>query len=86
MTFSLKKDAKVTITVYNYAMEKVKTLVSNAKRLGGGNRSELSTEDRWDGKDKSGRSVSIGLYYILVEASDGEKGWGKAIAVQGRGQ
>lgn len=84
--YRLRKDGKVTITVYNYAMEKVKTLVRNARRKGGGSRSEDPNEDRWDGKDASGRYVSVGTYYILVESDQGEKGWGKAIAVHGRGQ
>jgi len=82
--YRLKKSGKVTITVYDYAMEKVKTLVKNARRTGGGNRSEDPNEDRWDGKDASGRYVSVGTYYILVESDQGEKGWGKAIAVHGR--
>jgi hypothetical protein len=84
--YRLKKDAKVTITVYNYAMEKVKTIVKDSRRLGGGSRSEDPLQDRWDGKDSSGRHVSVGTYYILVESSKGEKGWGKAIAVHGRDQ
>lgn len=84
--YRLKKSGKVTITVYDYAMEKVKTLVKGAARTGGGNRSENPNEDRWDGKDASGRHVSVGTYYILVESDAGEKGWGKAIAVHGRGQ
>jgi hypothetical protein len=82
--YRLKKSGKVTITVYDYAMEKVATLVKNAKRTGGGSRSENPNEDRWDGKDASGRYVSVGTYYILVESDQGEKGWGKAIAVHGR--
>ena len=32
----------------------------------------------------NGRFVSVGTYYILVESEEGEKGWGKAIAVRGR--
>ena len=84
--YRLKKNGKVTITVYNYAMEKVKTLVRNSQRKGGGNRSEDPEADRWDGKDASGRYVSVGTYYILVESDQGEKGWGKAIAVHGRGK
>jgi hypothetical protein len=82
--YRLKKDGKVTITVYNYAMEKVKTLVRNSPRKGGGSRSEVAAEDRWDGKDASGRHVSVGTYYILIETDKGEKGWGKAIALHGR--
>ena len=82
--YRLKKDGKVTITVYNYAMEKVKTLVTGSRRKGGGSRSEVPTEDRWDGRDAGGRPVSLGVYYILVQSDRGEKGWGKAIAVRGR--
>lgn len=82
--YRLKKSGNVTITVYNYAMEKVKTLVRNAHREGGGSRSEKTGVDRWDGRDESGRHVSVGIYYILVE-SGSQKAWGKAIAVRGRG-
>lgn len=82
--YRLKKDGKVTITVFNYAMEKVKTVVSGSRRKGGGSRSEKPEEDRWDGRDRSGRLVSVGTYYILVESDQGEKGWGKAISVRGR--
>lgn len=82
--YRLKKDGKVTITVFNYAMEKVKVLVRNARRTGGGSRSEKPEEDRWDGRDRSGRLVSVGTYYILVESDQGEKGWGKAIHLRGR--
>lgn len=82
--YRLKEDGKVTITVFNYAMEKVKVLVRNAQRKGGGSRSEKPEEDRWDGRDRSGRLVSVGPYYILVESDKGEKGWGKAIHLRGR--
>lgn len=82
--YRLKKDGKVTITVFNYAMEKVKVLVRNVPRKGGGSRSEKAEEDRWDGRDRSGRLVSVGTYYILVESDQGEKGWGKAIHLRGR--
>jgi hypothetical protein len=82
--YRLKKDGKVTISVFNYAMEKVKTLVEGVPRKGGGSRSEVPIEDRWDGRDAGGRPVSFGTYYILVESNQGEKGWGKAIAVRGR--
>lgn len=82
--YRLKKDGNVTITVYDYAMEKVKTIVKGSRRKGGGSRSEDPVQDRWDGRDASGRHVSVGTYYILVESDKGEKGWGKAIAVHGR--
>ncbi len=81
--YRLKKDARVTITVFNYAMEKVKVLVRNGRRRGGV-RSEDPSQDFWDGRDASGRRVSVGPYYILVETDGGEKGWGKGLVVRGR--
>jgi hypothetical protein len=82
--YRLKKDARVSITVYNYAMEKVRVVRRNAARRGGIARSENIAEDRWDGCDESGRFVSVGTYYILVESDQGEKAFGKAIVTRGR--
>jgi hypothetical protein len=82
--YRLKKDSKVTITILNHAMEKVKTLVSQAPRKGGGARSEDPVEDRWDGLDSHGRRVSVGTYYVRVQSSNGDGGWGKILAVAGR--
>ncbi len=65
-------------------MEKVRVIVRNAPRHGGVARSENQVEDQWDGKDSSGRFVSVGTYYILVESDKGEHGFGKAICVRGR--
>lgn len=82
--YRLRKDARVTITVRNYAMEKVRTVVRQSRRQGGRARSENPQEDSWDGKDDAGRFVSVGTYYILVETDSGERGWGKSIVVHGR--
>jgi hypothetical protein len=79
-----KKDGRVTITVFNSAMAKVRTLVKSAPRRGGIARSENPAEDRWDGRDAGGRFVSVGTYYILVESDQGERGFGKALVVRGR--
>ena len=82
--YQLEKSARVTITVYNYAMEKVRTLVNNRPRTGGASRSENPEEDRWDGRDNNGELVSAGLYYIEVSSDKGETGWGKAMVLIGR--
>ncbi len=82
--YRIKKDARVSITVYNYAMEKVRVIVKNAPRRGGVARSESIADDRWDGCDDRGRFVSVGTYYILVESDKGEKAFGKAIVTRGR--
>jgi hypothetical protein len=82
--YRLKKSGKVTITIYNYAMEKVKVIVRNAPRQGGIPRSENIGEDRWDGRDSGGRLVSVGTYYVRVESDQGEAAFGKIICVRGR--
>jgi flagellar hook assembly protein FlgD len=82
--YRLGKDGRVTITVYNYAMEKVKTIVRNARRATVAGRSENIAEDRWDGCDDSGRLVSVGTYYVLVESDQGEKAFGKVLVTRGR--
>jgi hypothetical protein len=82
--YRLKKSGRVTITVYNYAMEKVKVIVRNAPRQGGIARSENIGEDRWDGRDSGGRLVSVGTYYVRVESDQGEAAFGKVICVRGR--
>ncbi|MBL8024761.1 MAG: hypothetical protein JNL74_00025 [Fibrobacteres bacterium] len=75
--YSLAKSAKVTIEVFDFSMRKVKTVVQNAAR-NAGERSDLSTEDRWDGRDDKGRAVSPGIYYFKVSSDDGNK-FGKVI-------
>jgi hypothetical protein len=82
--YRLKKSGRVTITVYNYAMEKVRVIVRNAPRQGGIARSENIGEDRWDGRDSGGRLVSVGTYYVRVESDQGEAAFGKVICVRGR--
>jgi hypothetical protein len=82
--YRLKKSGKVTIVVYNYAMEKVRVIVRNAPRQGGIARSENIGEDRWDGRDSGGRLVSVGTYYVRVESDQGEAAFGKVICVRGR--
>ena len=82
--YRLSSNASVTITVYNYAMEKVKTIVKNGAREGAKGRSENPDEDFWDGKDSSGRYVSVGTYYVEVKSSKGDTGWGKVLVIRGR--
>jgi len=79
--YTLSKSARVSIEVFNYAMEPVKTLVRRELRTGGVARSENVFKDRWDGTDKNGHSVAAGIYYIRVSSDKGETGWGKALVV-----
>ncbi len=82
--YQLKKTADIYIEIYDYEMEKVRTVISGSRRKGGGSRSENPGEDKWDGRDDNGDYVSVGVYYVLVKSSRGERGWGKVIVIRGR--
>ncbi|MBF0431689.1 MAG: hypothetical protein HQK83_10445 [Fibrobacteria bacterium] len=82
--YQIEKTADVTIKVFNYAMEPVRTILNNERRAGGAARSEDPQKDKWDGKDRNGQYVSAGVYYIMIKTSKGEKGWGKVMVVKGR--
>jgi hypothetical protein len=76
--YGISKDAKVTIDVYDFAMKKVKNIITNQLRRRG-RRSEDRRFDRWDGTDQNGRRVSVGVYYIRVRTDTGHMGWTKMI-------
>lgn len=84
--YNLSKDAKVTITVYDWNMDLVKTVVRDAQRRAGAGRkdgrSEVQREDQWDGTNKSGKIVAPGVYYYKITASTGEHSFGKIIVAQ----
>lgn len=72
IAYSLAEDARVTIEVFDFSMRKVKTIVKNAARRKGDpvfHRSDVSQEDRWDGRDDRGRAVAPGVYYYKVSTS-----------------
>ena len=82
--YQIAEDGDVTIKVFNYGMEEVRTIVREAPRPGGSARSENPQKDRWNGKDDHGNYVSTGMYYVLVKSSNGERGFGKVMVVYGR--
>jgi hypothetical protein len=68
IAYRLGKDANVTIEIFDFSMRRVKTLVKNRPRKADVVRSDVSIEDRWDGRDDLGRPVSPGVYYYKVSA------------------
>ncbi|MFO7524423.1 MAG: hypothetical protein R6W68_03135 [Ignavibacteriaceae bacterium] len=72
------QDAKVTIRVYNFAMNYVSTVIQNAPR----NKNIESTPDYWDGRDAKGNYVPNGVYFYCVEVSGMEPVFGKILVLQ----
>ena len=70
-------DLPVTIKIFDFAMQPVKTLIQNAVRSGSREHDEL-----WDGRDDSRRRVSNGAYFYRVEIENKEPQWGKIFVLQ----
>ncbi|MBN2565781.1 MAG: T9SS type A sorting domain-containing protein [Candidatus Eisenbacteria bacterium] len=63
VTYSLERPADVTLTVYDIAGHRVRSLESG-RRTGG------SHEIRWDGRNDSGRQVANGTYFLKLETGE----------------
>jgi len=85
--YKLARDANVTIRVYDYNMQYVKSVIENASRRAAAplGRSTDSRFDVWDGTNASGRPVAPGVYYFKISASTGERSFGKIVVAKGRG-
>jgi ligand-binding sensor domain-containing protein len=76
--FSMQgRAATVSIRIFDFAMQPVKTLLRNAMRSGA-----LEHDEVWDGRDDLGRRVANGVYFFRVEIEGGEPLWGKILVLQ----
>ncbi|MFH1688143.1 MAG: hypothetical protein ABIE70_11570 [bacterium] len=75
--FVLDRPADVTITVYDFAMNKVATVIENQPFPAGIYPSSGSLRPRWNGINDKGDQGAVGVYYFKVEYSTGETYWGK---------
>jgi hypothetical protein len=85
--YNLASDAKVTIKVYDYNMDLVRTVIEGKARKAGKNggpqgRSTVEKEDCWDGRDNMGRMVAPGVYYYKINTNTGERGFGKIVVAK----
>ncbi len=74
---TLGKNTQVTIRIFNYAMQPVRTLIQNATRTGSFEHDEI-----WNGRDDFGSRVSNGVYFYRVEGEGLEPAWGKIYVVE----
>jgi len=73
-------DASVTIRIYNFSMNYIKTVIQNVTR----NRTPDGLPDpvSWDGTDENGNFLPNGVYFYSVEIDDDEPLFGKIIYMQ----
>lgn len=74
--YSVPQDAYVTISVYDFAMDLVKTVVDSESRAKG-----TYNTDYWDGLNGQREAAAIAMYYFKIALSTGETYWGKLALV-----
>ncbi|MBI5477132.1 MAG: hypothetical protein HY964_10405 [Ignavibacteriales bacterium] len=67
----------ITIEIFDFSMNRVRTLINNAPR-------ELNKEydELWDGRDDSGNVVSNGAYFYTVKTNNDNAIYGKILVLQ----
>lgn len=68
---------KVTIDIFDFGINRVKTLIKDADREGA-----LEYDELWDGRDDNGRLVANGVYFYRVILGGSEPMWGKILVLQ----
>ncbi len=74
---STKAVTQITINIYDFGMNPVRTVIQNATRSG---TDVLFTA--WDGTNDQGGIVANGVYFYRVEFDDDDPVWGKIILLQ----
>ncbi len=69
--------SKVSIRIFDFAMQPVKTLLHNAPRSG-----KQEFDEIWDGRDDLKRRVTNGVYFYRVEVDESTPLWGKIFVIQ----
>jgi hypothetical protein len=69
--------ANITIEVFDFGMNRVRTIVKDAQRSG-----TVEHDEIWDGKDDGRRQVANGVYFYRVTVNNGEPSWGKIMVLQ----
>ncbi len=71
------RDASITIEIFDFGMNRVRTVLNQASRTG-----SSEHDDLWDGRAESGDPVPNGVYFYRVVVDDGEPSWGKIMVLQ----
>ena len=71
------KDASVTIDVFDFGMNRVRTVIRNAIRTGAREHDEI-----WDGRDDEGDRIANGVYFYRIQVDEDEPIWEKVLLIQ----
>ncbi len=71
------RNASVTVEVFDFGMNRVRTIIKDAQRSGTSEHDEI-----WDGLDDSRRQVANGVYFYRVTIDGNDASWGKVMVLQ----
>jgi len=74
--YYIPTDAEVSLSIYDFGMNKVKDVVHRKHRSGGNEYAEL-----WDGRNQEGVHVANGVYFYRLELNPGGIMWGKIVVI-----
>ncbi|MDD4050720.1 MAG: FlgD immunoglobulin-like domain containing protein [candidate division Zixibacteria bacterium] len=74
--YRVDASAEVTVEIYDFAMNLVKTVAENKSRAGGN-----AYYETWDGYNENGDMVATGIYYFKISYSTGDVRWGRLAIV-----
>jgi photosystem II stability/assembly factor-like uncharacterized protein len=81
------KRQNVTIRIFDFGMNLIKTVIQNAPRgepihqIEGSGTAENGVMDYWDGKDERGNIVPNGVYFYRIDFDSGDPVYGKILVV-----
>ena len=78
--YYLPTSDNVTIKVYDFAMNLVKTVIDNEPRAPR-ETSDQEDDDTWNLRNDNGDIVAAGVYFFVIETSSGHKDWGKIMVL-----
>ena len=74
--YNTTRPTRVTLRIFNFAMELVATVVSGKERPIPGDYSEV-----WDGRNEQGELVANGVYFYRLDLEGEGTFWGKLIVL-----
>jgi photosystem II stability/assembly factor-like uncharacterized protein len=70
-------ERRVSIDIFDFGMNRVRTLLKNALRS-----TSLEYDELWDGRDDNGNVVANGVYFYMLRIDDNEPQYGKILILQ----
>jgi hypothetical protein len=73
--YDLPSGGKVTVKIFDFAMDEVRTVVQDAYRDAGDH------YEVWDGTRSDGTAVATGVYFYRIDRGGADAAWGKVAVI-----